>query len=323
MSRGHFVGLNYHRVMLEDEVRMDAYRRAIQAVVRPGDRVLDLGTGTGVLAFWAAQAGAGRVWAVDPAPVVGVAERVGRANGLAAVRYVQADSRALVLPRPVDVLVTECMGNFFVTDELAPVLRDAARHVRAGGAVVPHTIRLLVAPAWLPTFREVTFWEDQPGGVDFSAARAFALNRTYVLRVEPELLVAPAEELTRFPLLAAPDTIAAEVAFEVAAARTVHGFVGWFVAELAPGIALDTRPGVRTHWGQLLFPIEPLAAAAGDRLSLRLELTLDERYESAFRWAGALSRGGETVARFEHDTSARFADADPARAGRPVTGGRG
>lgn len=318
MSRGHFVGLNYHRVMLEDEVRMDAYRRAIQAVVRPGDRVLDLGTGTGVLAFWAAQAGAARVWAVDPAPVLSVAERVGRANGFDVVRYVQADSRALVLPRPVDVLVTECMGNFFVTDELAPVLRDAARHVRPGGAVVPHTIRLRVAPAWLPTFREVTFWDDEPGGIDFSAAAPFALNRTYVLRAEPELLVAPAAELARFPLLAAPDRIAGEVVFEAAAARTVHGFLGWFVAELAPGIELDTRPGVRTHWGQLLFPVAPFAVRPGDRLSLRVELTLDERYESAFRWSGALVRGSETAARFAHDTSARFADGDPARGPAPA-----
>jgi protein arginine N-methyltransferase 1 len=316
MSRGHFVGLNYHRVMLTDPVRMEAYQRAIRAVVQPGDHVLDLGTGTGVLAFWAAQAGAECVWAVDPAPVIGVAERVGRANGFDAVRYVPTDSRALVLPRPVDVLVTECMGNFFVTDELQPVLRDAARHVRPGGSVVPHTISLHVAPAWLPTFQEVSFWEEEPGGIDFSAAVPFALNRTYVLRVEPEFLAAPPAELTRFPLLAAPDRIAAAVAFEVPAARTVHGFVGWFAAELAPGIVLDTRPGVRTHWGQLLFPTAPFPVAAGDRVSLRLELTLDERYESAFRWSGAVTRAGETRQRFAHDTSARFADADPARGAR-------
>jgi len=138
-----------------------------------------------------------------------------------------------------------------------------------------------------------------------------------VLRVEPEFLVAAPAELTRFPLLAAPDRIAAEVEFELPAARTVHGFVGWFAAELAPGIVLDTRPGVRTHWGQLLFPIAGFPAAAGDRVSLRLELTLDERYESAFRWSGAVTRAGDTVHRFAHDTSARFADADPARGAHP------
>ena len=313
MSRGHFVGLNYHRVMLEDGERMDAYRRAIEAVVRPGDTVLDLGTGTGVLAFWAARAGAARVWAVDPAPVLGVAERVGRANGFDCVRYVQADTRQVLLPRPVDVLLTECMGNFFVTDELQPVLRDAARLVRPGGRVVPSSITLRIAPAWLPTFREVSFWEDEPGDIDFSAAAPFALNRTYVLRVEPELLVAEPAEIARFPLLEAPDELAGDVAFEVPAARTVHGFVGWFAADLAPGITLDTRPGVRTHWGQLLFPVAPFAVGVGDRILLRLRLTLDANYESAFVWSGEHLRAGAVVGRFSHDTSARFADLDPTR----------
>lgn len=306
MSRGHFVGLNYHRVMLEDEVRMDTYRRAIQALVRPGDTVLDLGTGTGILAFWAARAGARRVYAVDPAPVAGVAERVARANGFETVQFLKADSRAVTLPEPVDLVITECMGNFFVTDEMQPVLRDAARFLRPGGRVCPSAISLRIAPAWLPTFREVSFWQDAPGGIDFTEAVPFALQRTYVLRVEPEFLAAEPAELARFGLLEAPDELRGDVLFEIPRARTIHGFVGWFVATLAPGLELDTRPGLRTHWGQLLFPIAPLAARAGDRMRLSVELVMDPDYHSAFRWSGALLRGEEVVASFAHDTSARF-----------------
>ena len=311
MSRGHFVGLNYHRILLQDGVRMDTYRRAIEALVRPGDTVVDLGTGSGVLAFWAAQAGASRVWALDPAPIADVAERVGRANGLDAVRFVRADSRQVLLPEPVDLLVSECMGNFFVTDEMQPVLRDAARFVKPGGRVCPETISLRLAPAWLPTFREVSFWREQPAGLDFSAALPFALNRTYVLRVEPEFLASGDRELCRFPLIEAPDRITGEVTFELPKARTIHGFVGWFVASLAPGIELDTRPGEATHWGQLLFPLDSLAAKAGDRLTVRLDLAMDPRYQSTFRWEGSLQRAGETVSRFRHDTSARFSVAGP------------
>ncbi len=44
--------------MLDDQIRMAAYKNAIQEVVKPGMVVLDLGTGTGILGLWALQAGA-------------------------------------------------------------------------------------------------------------------------------------------------------------------------------------------------------------------------------------------------------------------------
>ena len=46
-----------HRLMIQDHARTDAYRRAIEAVAA-GKRVLDVGTGTGILSMFAARAGA-------------------------------------------------------------------------------------------------------------------------------------------------------------------------------------------------------------------------------------------------------------------------
>ncbi|MFQ5690254.1 MAG: hypothetical protein ACE5HQ_08280 [Gemmatimonadota bacterium] len=44
-----------HEKLLADEVRISAYCRAIEKYVDEGDVVIDLGTGTGVLAFMAAE----------------------------------------------------------------------------------------------------------------------------------------------------------------------------------------------------------------------------------------------------------------------------
>mgnify|MGYP006317027487 CR=1 FL=1 len=60
-----------HRLMLDDEVRIDAFASALAKVIRPGDTVVDVGTGTGVLAFLAKKAGAKRKASeVDAAGVV-------------------------------------------------------------------------------------------------------------------------------------------------------------------------------------------------------------------------------------------------------------
>lgn len=57
--------LELQRRMVADRPRTDAFAAAIREVVRPTDTVLDVGTGTGILAMLAARAGARKVYAID------------------------------------------------------------------------------------------------------------------------------------------------------------------------------------------------------------------------------------------------------------------
>ena len=66
--------------MIADGTRVAAYAGAIRGAVHAGDRVLDVGTGFGFFSVVAAQAGAGRVDAVDTNPVVHLGPRVAQAN---------------------------------------------------------------------------------------------------------------------------------------------------------------------------------------------------------------------------------------------------
>ena len=105
--------LDEHRHYLLDEPRVTAYRRAIHETVRPGDVVLDLGSGTGILGLLALEAGAAHVYAVDAGSMVDVGRRVARANGLDdRITLIRELSTRVELPARVDALVTDQIGRF-------------------------------------------------------------------------------------------------------------------------------------------------------------------------------------------------------------------
>ncbi len=99
--------------------------------VRPGDRVLDLGTGSGILAVAAAKLGAGEVLALDiDAAAVAVAQETVSLNGLAGAVEVGQGSVGSAAP-PYDVVAANIFPNALI--ELAPNL---AATLRRGGVLV-------------------------------------------------------------------------------------------------------------------------------------------------------------------------------------------
>ena len=290
-----FVGVNPHRMLIADRVRTDAYRHAIEAVVRPGMRVLDIGTGSGILAMMAARAGA----------------QVAQANGLAdRITFHEKDSRELALDGQIDVVVSECMGNFFVTDEMQEAVADARRFLKPGGRFIPERVDLLLAPVFFPHLDEISFWDNDHYDLDFRSVGDLALHYCYVRHIDPALLSGPGVVFDRLPLASMRQDLDQTVTLEVTRSNTLHGICGWFDAHLAPDVVLSTRPGApRTHWAQTLFPVPPLPALAGDTLEVRLRIDHAGDTVRRVRWTGALRRGDATVGTFDQDTDRRLPEA--------------
>ena len=111
--------LTDQRLMLEDEPRMARYHEAIfrnAAEHFEGKAVLDCGTGTGVLACWAAQAGARVVYAVEATDMARHARTLVEANGL-------ADTVHVVHGKIEDVTLPEKVGKVEVIPGTATVPR--------------------------------------------------------------------------------------------------------------------------------------------------------------------------------------------------------
>jgi predicted RNA methylase len=153
LQLGQFIPPHYHYQMLSDGDRMQAFRRAIELVVRPGMQVADLGSGTGVLSFFAAQCGA-QVWALETLPeLVQTSRRLLQLNGVAdRVTVEEGDAAQWLPPQPVDVVLCEMLHSALLREKQVDVL-DAFRraHLARFGSVprfLPETSLLGVQPVW-------------------------------------------------------------------------------------------------------------------------------------------------------------------------------
>ncbi len=91
----YFSDLHTQERMLADKQRMAFYHEAIQRKIKPGDRVIDLGTGTGILAALASRAGAGQVYAVDHSSIIEHAKMLAAENGIENVDFEDVHSTKL------------------------------------------------------------------------------------------------------------------------------------------------------------------------------------------------------------------------------------
>ena len=141
-----------HARMLHDERRTGDFLAALAAAVRPDDVVLDIGTGSGVLALAAARAGARCVYAIEASDIAEVAARVFAVNGVQGqVTLFSGWSRLVELPERADLLVAEVVGNEPLEEEILETVLDARqRLLKPGARMIPHALTLLARPILLP-----------------------------------------------------------------------------------------------------------------------------------------------------------------------------
>jgi predicted RNA methylase len=131
---------------LIDEERTDAFARAIAATVRPGDVVVDMGAGSGVLAMLAARAGARKVYAVELDPSnIATLGAIFRANGFAdRIVPVQGDVRTVELPEKVDVIIGEMIATALIEELQVPAMNAMLRFARRNARILLSRYRTFV-----------------------------------------------------------------------------------------------------------------------------------------------------------------------------------
>ena len=268
--------LDEHRQYLADTARLDAFEAAIRATVQPGDVVLDLASGTGILGLLACQAGARRVYAIEVGGIVELARELARANGYGdRIVAIYGLASRVELPERVDVIVTDSAGRFGFDGGIIETLSDARRRfLKPDGRIIPRTLTLSIAPidAREPS-EHVAFWNEPVRGLSFAPAAIIARNTGYPRRLQTgEFVAPPADLVTLDPSLPAR-SFSGRAEFVAARAATVYGIGGWFSAELARGITLTNAPGApnRINRRNVFLPLrEPVPVTAGDGIRVSI-----------------------------------------------------
>lgn len=259
--------------MIEDEQRMDAFEEAIRQVVKPGDVVVDLGAGTGVLGIFACQAGAGQVIAIERGPLEHVARALYRENGFAdRLCWIGRDSLEIELSVRADVLISETLGNFGIDEGLPVYLGDAVeRFLKPTGRCIPGKVRLYMAAA----SHVPRALASQAYAVLHPAMRHVLIDTPWIEDVAIDQCLTP-------PILVADydcsvGGVGTDLRFRqpmpVEKPGQMASIVGWFEAELCPGVTVSTAPDApRTHWKQTVFAMDrPQAVNPGDSISVSVQ----------------------------------------------------
>jgi protein arginine N-methyltransferase 1 len=301
--------LDEHREYLIDPARVSAFERAISEVVRPGDVVLDLGSGTGILGLFALKAGASRVYAIDGSGLTQLAREIFAANGFGdRAVCIKGLSTRVDLPEKVNVIVGDLIGRFGIDGGLVEYYADA-RHRMAQPDVrtVPSRVDLIVAPVEAPqVWAEVDFWRKSPAGFNFDRAYKIAVNTGHPVKYRPDQILGKPELVAGIDVTRdSAKILEGEVTSIVRRSGTMHGIAGWFEATMSPSVTMSNSPLREDVINRraVFFPIDrPTAVHAGDSVRVKMWISPPD---TLVNWRVEVAdRDGTVREKFSHSTFA-------------------
>ncbi len=269
---------DWHFSIVRDHARNAAFDGALRRAVRPGMRVLDIGSGTGLLAMMAARAGAAEVISCEMNPAIAQAARkVIAANGYTdRIRILGKHSADLDLETdlggPVDVLVSEIVSNDMLVEGVLPAVEKAASLLKPQGQMIPARGSVRVALAFYPAADKRRM--GMVDGFDLSAFNELSPKNFRIKWHDRTLtLLSDAADLFTFDFTGRGPFPEGRSAVSLTAhSDAANGIAQWIHLRMDDAGEYENHPinAAASNWSILFYPFAAgLRYAAGDRIKLR------------------------------------------------------
>ncbi|XP_041475230.1 histone-arginine methyltransferase CARMER-like isoform X1 [Lytechinus variegatus] len=290
--------LSQQQNMMQDYIRTSTYQKAMLTNHEDfKDKVvLDVGAGSGILSFFAIQAGARKVYAIEASSIAEQAKQLVKANNLAnRITVVPGKVEEVTIPEQVDLIVSEPMGYMLFNERMLESFLHAKKWLKPGGKMFPTQGDVHIAPftddaLYMEQFTKANFWYQQSfHGVDLTCLRETALQeflrqpivdtfdikiclaRTYKYTVD--FLTTSESDLHRIEI---------PLQFKTHQSGAVHGLAFWFDVAFhgsLQSVWLSTAPTEPlTHWYQVRCLLRsPIYVTKGQRLTGKVILIANAR----------------------------------------------
>lgn len=270
----------WHFPMMNDSVRNDAYDRALGSALQgKKGTVLDIGTGSGLLALMAARHGASQVVTCETVPIIAkMATRIIAQNGYAdRIRVVKGYSTKLQIgadiPERFDVLVTEIFDDGLLGEEAFKAIKHAKEHLlKPGAQIIPGRVRVMAMG-----IESVEIYKNyrvgNSAGFDVRAFNEFSLQGYVGIHLDKMAFraITPPTPVFNFDFNNLPGAESLPLDFTVSSDGVLHAIAYWFELFLDENTMVSSGPGLPklSSWKQAVQLAEnPDPYKKGDRITL-------------------------------------------------------
>lgn len=310
------------KTMLKDKRRNMAYYKALHD--NPSDIVdkvvLDVGTGTGILAIMAVKAGAKKVYAVEISDMHKCANELIKGNNVSdKIKLINGNIREIELPEKVDVIISEWMGTILINEGmLDDIVYARNKFLKEGGKIFPTQCNICIALLGKNTYTDdyTKFWDQQDYfGVDFSSLKQHTIDNfvdtehMINYKVDPKHI---ASNVYKYGIdlttVSEEDLKQINVKFELIANQDVDasGLSCWFDAIFNgtnKKIKFSTSPfKPLTHWGQSIWSFKnEIKVKRNDKINVEIKFEhIDYGYKVNFSVKSGKSEESNTLDSPQH-----------------------